>query len=448
MLSKSKFTRGTNCPKSLWLYAHKREEQIISEATKAIFSRGKSVGELAWEYFPDGKMAVLEEFPGYESARRTQELIAQGVQTIYEATFIYHDTLVAVDIMHKENGMWNMYEVKSTNSIKSEHFEDVAIQYYVVKGCGLDVGNAFLMHFNRDYVRRGDINVQELFTADSVMDQIIPFQEDIPGNIRKLFLMLQEEEPQMEMGRHCTNPYHCHFYDYCVALLPVIDDEAHELSSVPQVMVEEVREYLNAIEYPICHLDFETINPAVPLFDESRPYQQIAFQYSIHFQESADSEVKHYEYLSPSDLNIDPRSGLIPQMIQDTKGAATIFVYNISFERTRIREMMRDFPQYKEELQSIDDRLIDLIIPFRRKYYRTETMEGSSSMKKVLPALYPDLSYNNIEIQEGGAASSAFLDLYYCNDDDVKTKTRQHLLEYCHLDTLAMVKLLEKLREV
>jgi len=446
MLSKSKYVRGTNCPKSLWLYVYKKDQQVISESTQLVFSRGTDVGKLAQEYFPNGKLAVLEDYPNAESAKRTQEFIQQGFETIYEATFIFDNTLVAVDILHRENGKWSFYEVKSTNSTKPQHLIDVAVQYYVLVGSGLQVGNAYLMHFNRDYVRMGDINVKELFIADSILQEVLQKQTEVKENIPLLLFMLQGQEPTIEMGNYCHDPYECDFQEYCKSFIAKV--EPVELSSLPIVNEVEVRRFVNTIEYPVCHLDFETIMPGVPIFNESRPYQQIPFQYSLHFQESKESEIKHYAYLAPSDLNIDPRFGLIKQMIEELKDAKTILVYNIAFERTRIKELMRDFPEFENELQSIDDRLMDLIIPFRKKFYRTETMEGSSSIKKVLPALCPDLSYNELEIGNGMDASNAFLDLYYTNDEKYKENVRQNLLNYCHLDTLAMVKILEVLNNV
>ena len=448
MLSKSRYTRGVNCQKSLWLYVHKKDEQIYSDATLAVFARGTSVGELAQQYFPDGKMAVLEDYPGYASAQRTQEFIMNGVETIYEATFIYDDTLVAVDILHKENGQWYLYEVKSTNNTKPQHIKDVAVQYYVVTGSGLPLADAYLMHFDKEYVRRGDIEVNKLFKADSILENVLAIQAEVKATIPVLAEMLKGEEPIVEMGNQCTSPYQCDFCDYCQKLLPAIEEEVVELSSVPEVNVNEVRKYVESIVYPIAHLDFETIMPGVPMFNESRPYQQLPFQYSLHVQDSKDSAIRHYHYLAESNPEIDPRIGLIEQMIEQTKNATTIFVYWIAFERSRIYEMMRDFPQYTSGLQSIVDRLKDLIIPFKSRYYRTETMGGSSSIKKVLPALCPELSYNDLEISEGMTASNSFLDLYYCTDAETIAKTRQNLLEYCHLDTLAMVKILEKLKGV
>jgi hypothetical protein len=195
------------------------------------------------------------------------------------------------------------------------------------------------------------------------------------------------------------------------------------------------------------HLDFETIMPAVPMFDESRPYQAIPFQFSLHCQETDRGEIKHFAYLAESNPAIDPRIGLIKQMIEQTKNAITIFMYS-PYERTMINQMKRDFPAYADQLQFIADRLVDLIVPFRKKHYKTETMEGKSSIKKVLPAICPELSYSDLEIGDGMTASNSFLELYSCNDAEVISTTRENLLKYCHLDTLAMVKVFEVLQGV
>lgn len=448
MLSKSKYVRGMNCRKSLWLYVHKKKEQEISESTQLVFNRGASVGELARTYFPKGKNAVLESFPSFIAAKRTQSYLQAGIETIYEATFVSNNTLVAVDILHKENGKWNLYEVKSTNSVKPEHFKDIGIQYYVVKACGLEVGDAFLMHFNREYVRKGAIDVQQLFLPESVLLDVLALQAEIPAQLAELEAILKGEELQIEMGEQCKKPYLCDYYTYCMGLIPQQEKEIAILSNEPEVNTNQVRNFVNNVSYPICHLDFETIMPGIPLFDASRPYQQIPFQYSLHCQETEEGEIKHSAYLAESDISIDPRLGLIRQLIKETADANTIFVYNIAFERTRLNEMKRDFPLYANELDSIIERLTDLIIPFRKKFYRTESMQSFYSIKVVLPILCPELSYHSLEISDGMSASNAFLELYYANDKEHIVKVRDELLKYCHLDTLAMVKIWKVLKNV
>ena len=449
MLSKSKYTRGMNCNKSLWLYVHKKDEQVIDATTQAIFTQGTNVGQLAQAYFPNGKMAVLEDYPRYQSAKRTQELIDQGVETIYEATFIYDDTLVAIDLLHKENERWHLYEVKSTNDTKPEHIKDVAVQYYVAVGAGLDLSNASVMHFDRDYVRHGDIEVQKLFKHGSVLKHILPLQENIGSDLKKLKEMLKADEPVVEMGTHCHSPYSCDFAEYCKKLLPPVEsEETAALSNEPEIQVQQIRNFVSRLKYPLCHLDFETLQPGVPMFDESSPYQQIAFQYSIHIQVEKGGPIMHREYLAENNPDIDPRIGLIQQMIKDTKSAATILTYNQGFEGSIIRQMKVNFPMYAQQLQSILDRMDDLMIPFRSKHYKTESMEGRWSIKIVLPTLCPELSYKDLDIGDGMAARNAFVELYHCSDPDTIAKTRENLLKYCGLDTWAMVKVLEVLEGV
>ncbi len=445
MLSKSRFTRGSNCHRSLWLYAHKRSEQFIPEATQKIFARGTSAGELARDYFPGGRLAILEALPGYASAKRTQQFIREGVETIYEATFIFENTLVAVDILHKHEGQWQLYEMKSTNGVKPEHIKDVAVQYYVAKGSGLPLSDAFLMHFNRDYVRRGPLEVNRLFLPESILPGVLALQDEIKHKIPELLQMLEGGEPEIPMGPQCEKPYHCDFFDYCSALHPPVAEVPPVLSSEAVIDTEPLREFLGHIQYPLYYLDFETIMPGIPLFDESRPYQQLPFQYSLHHQDEKGGALHHQYYLAESNPAIDPRPALIEQLIEQTRPAATILAYHLPFEKSRIAEMQRDFPQYAAALQSVTDRMADLIIPFKRDIYRSENMEGSSSIKKVLPALCPDFSYEDLEIGEGMAASNAFLDLYYCEDPETMEHTRKNLQDYCHLDTLAMVKILEVL---
>jgi hypothetical protein len=392
-------------------------------------------------------MAVLEDLPGYESAKRTQEFIEQGIETIYEATFIYNKTLVAVDLLTKIDGEWHLFEVKSTNSVKEQHIKDVAVQYYVITGSGLPLKDASVMHMNRDYVRHGELDIQNLFTYQSVLPQVLELQEYVAENVEVLLqIENQEEEPFVEMGNQCTNPYNCDFTDYCKRLLPEQPvNDTIELSNEAEIDHPAIKEFLDDIGYPLHFFDFETIMPCVPMFDNSRPYQKIPFQYSLHYRKDKDSDPIHYEYLATTDC--DPRIGLIKQLIENTKEPGVILVYSIGFERTILKDLKRDFPEFELELQLIIDRLVDLMPIFRRGYYYTESMEESYSIKKVLPAVCPDLSYDQLEINNGGDASASFLALYNETNQEVINKTREDLLKYCGLDTFAMVKILEVLEK-
>ena len=219
-----------------------------------------------------------------------------------------------------------------------------------------------------------------------------------------------------------------------------------EINGTSHIDIEEIRKFTDGLNYPLYYLDFETIGPAVPKYNGSRPYQQLVFQYSLHIQETPISELEHREYLA--DPLQDPRIGFIEQLIQDCGFNGDVLVYNIGFERSKLNNLIEVFPEYSGELRGIVDRLKDLMIPFQKKWYYTPKMRGSYSIKSVLPALVPELSYNDLDIKEGGVASNTFLSMLNGSfEGDVK-ETRNQLLEYCKLDTYAMVKILCKLKEI
>lgn len=446
-LSKSKYIKGMNCPKALWLYVHKYDQQEFSEQQETIFQQGTDIGELAQQLFPNGVLAVKpNEYPGVATAKYTKRLIEQGVTTIYEATFMYNNIVVAVDILDCKNGQWNAFEVKSTNSLKEVHISDAAIQYYVMKHQQfLTNPEMYLIHFDSSYVRQGDLNIRKLFTANKITTQVIDLQPDIPANVLQLKKTLLYGEPTIAMGSQCISPYPCSFYAYCCKQQPIEEDLQPELSHEPIIDTHYIQQFVSEIKYPIGFFDFETIMPAVPMFDESRTYQQIPFQFSLHSLQHAEANLIHQEHLAQAQG--DPRLQIIPSMLQYTVNLQTIFVYNISFERSRLQEMARDFPQYEKEIFKLIEKLVDLM-PIFRYYYRTESMGTKYSIKTVLPILIPEMSYENLDINNGGDASAIFYSLYHDVNNLNQALIRQQLIDYCTLDTFALVKLWELLRKV
>jgi hypothetical protein len=207
-----------------------------------------------------------------------------------------------------------------------------------------------------------------------------------------------------------------------------------------------IKNFLSDLSYPLYFMDFETFQPAVPLYDNSKPYQQIPFQYSIFLKKNKNSEAEHYEFLA--EPGIDPRLKFIENLLKVTKNKGDVLVYNKTFEITRLNEIARDFPEYGEEIEKLISRIKDLMIPFQKKYYYSPEMKGSYSIKAVLPALVPELSYDNLEINEGGLASVAYESLQTETDLMFIAEIKQQLLEYCKLDTLGMVRILEKLETI
>jgi hypothetical protein len=207
-----------------------------------------------------------------------------------------------------------------------------------------------------------------------------------------------------------------------------------------------IRNFLKTLSYPRYFFDMETVNPAIPLFNKSRPYQAIPFQFSIHYKKSKRSALTHYEFLA--ETGKDPRPEFIERFLEYTDAPGDIIVYNKSFEGGRLNELARDYPKYASDIRNRIDRIRDLMDPFRAKAYYTPGMRGSHSIKYVMPELVPDLSYDGLEIGDGGTAMNAYERLISETDPVIIAQTRKALLEYCKLDTLAMVRIVEVLEGV
>jgi len=445
MLSKTKFVKGEQCERALWLYVHRPEAAIYSEAQLRIFKKGNTVGELARKKFPGGILAVDNRLPGADSARRTRELIEAGVETIYEATFIHDDVLAAIDVLTRKDGQWHLYECKSTTEVKPQHINDVALQYHVVTNQGLTVADASVMYLNNRYVRQGELDPARIFKSDSVIGQVKSLQAYIGKMIPRFKKLVNGDDPCTAMGDHCTKPYPCEFQEFCRSESPQTESD-EPLDDTPNINVHALLMRLERYGYPLYYLDFETIAPVLPLFDNSRPYQKIPFQYSLHYQHDKDSNPEHFEFLHQP--GSDPREELIRTLIRDTYRPGKILTYNVSFERTCLNELSRDFPEYQDQLSGIIGRLEDLMEVFRQREIHFPTLGRGYSIKKVLPLMVPEMSYENLEINRGDQASWLYEDLFESQDMALVEGTLNNLRVYCRQDTLAMVKIMEKLNSI
>lgn len=446
LLSKTTYLYGMQCHKRFYLNRfHKDLANPEEEQAQAIFQTGTNVGLLAQQLFPGGVNAQgEEEWHSEKTAKRTAELL-KNHNIIYEAAFIFNEVLCAVDILVRKGNKYFAYEVKSTNNVKEQHIEDAALQYYILSNCGLNLQDFSILHFNKEYIRIGEINVAELFTPTSVIEAVESKQTFIPKNIadfKKLIYL--KSIPDVEMGPHCNKPYPCNFSNYCISLIEeTLAEPSAVASNAVEVNAEAWQEYTQDFEYPLFFFDFETVMYAVPEFNFSRPYQQIPFQYSLHVLLSPNSKLLHQSFLG--DGMVDPRPDLIEQMIRDLGNTGSIITWNMSFEKGVIAKLAIDFPDYSAALMNIHARIVDLMNPFRPKQaiVYSEAFGGSYSIKKVLPVLVPELSYSDLNIQEGGTASFMYGQMSLLEDAE-RVKLREDLLAYCHLDTLAMVKIWER----
>ncbi|MCB9219861.1 MAG: DUF2779 domain-containing protein [Ignavibacteriales bacterium] len=487
ILSKSTFLKGLQCDKHLYLYKHHYNWQDkVSEQQQAIFDRGHNVGHLAQQLFPDGADSSPSNPRAYSQALDyTIELIENGTNVIYEAAFMYNEVLVYADIIVKNGNKWKVYEVKSSTSVSETNINDISVQYYVMSNCGLEIEDISIIYINNEYIRFGELDLSQFFKVESLLPFAIENMDWIDEEVERLkSVVLQKEIPNIDIGLHCSDPYQCSFIGHCWNHIPensvfdisrmhltrkfeLYDSGIISLDDIPDEFIlpssqqlqlysyktgetiinsAAIESYLSTFDYPLYFMDFESFQPAVPAFDNSRPYQQIPFQYSLHYQKSKQSKLEHKEFLA--ETGVEPRISFLKNLLEDTKSVGKIIVYNKSFEIMILNSIATDFPEFSKEIDELIDRIIDLMIPFQKKWYYAPEMHGSYSIKKVLPALVPELSYEGLNISDGGSASLAFENLLHEKDMFIIEETRKNLLEYCKLDTFAMVEILNKLFEI
>jgi len=489
-LSKSLYTRGLQCVKSLWLKKYNRDVLTPPDAsTEAIFETGNLVGDLACQLFPNGVEISYEGTTFEDKIVMTQDLINQGIKHIYEATFKFEGILVMVDILTIENDIVTINEVKSSTEVKDVYVDDASIQYYVLNGLGYEVKRVNIIHINNTYVRGDALEIDKLFSIVDVTHEVLEKQCNIPSHLKefKKYLDDKENEPCIDIGKHCSDPYECDAMEYCwskqkqipaysifnlsrlksekkfelykngiLHFHQITDISSFSLSQQIQITSElqqkeiinqeAIQSFLSTLTYPVYHLDFETFQQPVPLWKGINPFMQIPFQYSIHI-DYGNGRVEHKEFLG--DENSDPREALAKQLVEDIPLHVTVLAYNMGFEKGVIRKLSESFPALHVKLMSIHDNIKDLMTPFQTKDYYHPNMKGSYSIKQVLPSLVPEMekAYKELSlVHHGGEAMQTFANLPKM-DEKTREAYRKALLEYCKLDTLAMVKVLEKLKK-
>jgi len=490
-LSKSLYTKAIQCPKALWLKKYKKEVLTPPDSIAlARFETGNIVGDLACELFPNGKEVVYNPENFNAMVEITKQWMDEGLEYIYEATFLYEGILVLVDVLKITADGLEIYEVKSSSSVKDIYLHDVSIQQYVLQQLGYSIVSSNVVHIDNSYVRGDELDLNELFKIVDVSDEVNALQVDIPQRLEEfeVYLVDKDNEPNIDIGSHCNKPYECDAKEYCWKVQRNIPEyslfnifnlgskkqiELYEqgivnIEDIPDDYVmtaiqkqkvknwkeqvtfideENIKDFLNTLSYPTYHLDFETFQQAIPEWKGISPYQQIPFQYSLHIEHS-NGTIEHKEFLGQD--SIDPRYELAKNLVENIPTDVTVLAYNMSFEKGVNSKLSESFPEFRNHLLSINENIKDLMFPFQKKYYISPQMQGSYSIKYVLPSLVPEMekAYQSLNgIQNGGDAMNAFPKLSNMGMDE-KEETRRALLEYCKLDTLAMVEVLKKLREV
>ena len=437
LLSKTTYMRGHQCGKALSLYTHRRELlPPVSPIQQAIFDAGTEVGLLAQQLFPGGIDVRPDSARDFtESLAKTAQAIAEGASVIYEAAFVYDDVLVAVDLLRRDGSGWHAYEVKGAGSVKPQHVDDAALQYYVMTSAGLAVHDISIVHLNTRYVRAGALEVPRLFTISSVYDRVQPLLPEVPARVAALKSIVQHDaEPVVEIGAHCTVPYACGFMAHCWRDVPAATRGPAHVEQAP------LRAFVDGLQYPLSYMDFETCGVSVPMFDGTSPFSNVPFQFSVHSQAERGGPLKHTAFLA--DGTGDPREAFVEALLRALPPRGDILVYYQPFEASRLRELAVVFPQHADALQDIINRCKDLHVPFKRQWYYDPAMGMSTSIKVVLPALVPELSYEGMSVADGATASRLFQLVLEGRYEGDLAELRRDLLAYCELDTLAMVRIL------
>jgi predicted RecB family nuclease len=471
--------------KSLYLnFFHKQFNIERDEQDTKKFEIGHDVGKYAQQLFPSGvDCGYVLTNDRNKSIELTRQYINEGKTIIYEAAFEYDGLLCFSDILVKDGNEWIIYEVKSSAYAKNYYTDDVSFQYYVISK-NIPVKDAFVVYLNSQYVRHGDIDIKQLFAMESVFEKAINLQDNIKLNTDEYKKITELKTiPEIRISEHCKEPFTCDFKGFCWKDIPeysVFDiqnmrGKQYDLYNMGVVNIEDIppdfslndkqrleinsylnntdyvdkaaiKEFLNKVSYPLYFLDFETYMSAIPEFDNSRPYQPIPFQFSLYYKESKESEAIPYSFLA--DTTDDPRKAFIENLIAKIEKLCIVIVYFAGFEKSRINDLARDFPEYKEQLDNINSRIVDLMEPFRQKAYYKPSMKHSYSLKAVLPAIDPKYSYDNLNIQEGSEASNEFVRLRTVSDNTEIENIRKNLIDYCNRDTYGMVVILEELERI
>ncbi len=479
-LSKSRILAGIQCPKQLYLKTYHPELAEKSANLQAIFDAGNEVGELARTFYPQGTLIGHDKDLNAALEETAALLAAPGNGVLFEATVQHDGVLVRTDVLEKGSKGVRVVEVKSSASVKDQHVYDCAIQTWVLEQAGVPVECIALAHIDNTFVYEGDGNYQGLLKHVDMTGEVRPLQEQVETWVKDFKEILAGPPPEVKVGPHCRKPYDCVFLTHCrggqsehhVSTLPnggkivqeLLNEGIEDIRDIPEGRLtnhtqERVRritvageaelgdgaaECLRDLPYPRYYLDFETLGPAIPIWAGTRPYQSLPFQWSCHI-EQADGELDHAEFL---DRSGEPPMRLLAEALLATLGnRGPIFAYT-GFEKAVVSGLADMYPDLSASLGAVVERLVDLHKITKAHYYHPE-MRGSWSLKAVLPTVAPDLRYDALdEVQEGSGAGLAYLEVI----DPATNKTRRDrlidaLLEYCKLDTLALVRLARFLQQ-
>ena len=466
-ISKTDYVQSLKCMNVVWHRFHDRSK-LPDLSNNLIVQMGTEFGNVATKLFPKG---VMIDVKYSEASKETEKHISLGIP-IFEATFETEKLYCKVDILEPSTNGFDIIEVKSSSSVKKEHYDDIAFQKHILEKLGYTINKCYLMHANKKYIREGKLNIEELFQKTDVTEKVDLLENTIAPNVEKIIKYISQKLPENK-HKFCSKPKQCDLREICWDHLPehnilelhglwfnhasplmdqgilsildlpeeFFEKHKHTIqknaisSGEPQINKSKIEEFKKSLAYPLSYFDFETVGTPIPIHDGLNPWGKFPFQYSIHVDDK--KELTHFEFLADSDK--DPREKLAKQLIRDMPKTGSIITFNMSFEKGVIKNLIERFPKYEKELTSMIERIVDLQTIFKKFHYYHPDQKGSASLKFVLP-VFSDKKYSELEIQNGQEAFSAFYNKYYKKQKEI---SRKALLDYCALDTLAMVEIMK-----
>lgn len=487
LLTKSDYMLYLKHPAWLWLKINdKTKLPPVEDGLQAIFDAGHTFEPYVESLFQGGVKLGFSDYGSYSTlTARTTKAIESGAKNIFQGRFESGACTFICDIVTiTGDKLVDLCEIKSGTHVKDDHIYDLAFQMVVLERCGYSVGKISVAHVNSEYVRNREIDATQLVEIDDVTDLVKSKHEFTMSSIDKVLSIARSTaHPDLSpklcglgslkewIGIYKTmvNVGEGSIYDLCrltpelvgelesrgiKKLQDIPDDialnkfQSRQVDAAKSNVVHTEPDMISALigeyQYPLYFFDYETFATAVPEFDGLSPYDQIPFQYSLHVIDEPGAPVRHLEYLH--DQSSNPVKAICESLRSHFGPTGSIVAWYAIFEKARNKRLAELLPEYTEFLNNLNSRIVDLMDPFAAGFYIDKRFHGSTSIKKVLPVLVPELSYNELDIREGGSASRQWADaVLYEKPGFDKKKILSDLKEYCKLDTYAMVKIYEAL---
>ena len=483
-INKTSFLKFDQCPKAFFL--HKKSPQLkdpVSKEKQMTFKRGHEVGNLAQHLFPGGINVSLETKNLEEAYYLTQQLIEKKQSVIYEATFVFKQTLVMVDILNFNGKFWEAYEVKSSLKISDVYIKDACLQYYVLKNSLAEFNDFYLVTLNADYELKEELNVMELFKKRSIRKDAEKNLIFCESKIEKALLTLEENKvPNLPIGKHCFSPYSCDFLGTCwentvhkKSIFNIGKTDREQLfnwynngittvDKIPeqmglhkniQIQIESIskekeyvdetniKNFINSVKTQYCFLDMEVWQAAIPKYYNTKPFEQIPFLYSICYE--INNEIMFENYLKP--IESDNREIFLIQILLSTAKFETIIVYDKNLEVNILNNLKKLFPEYSAKAQELIFKLTDLSIIIQNFYYYHPKLKSNFSLKAIAEIVSEDSNYNNEAISSGLVAMNVYESLWNESNPIIKETIYDQLKSYCNMDTLISLKFFNLLKQ-